>query len=122
MILAPISVGELLDKISILQIKSNHTKSEYVFKELNDLVSIAKENEIFSEEDVNNLLDVNQKLWDIENSLRQFEEKNVFDNDFVEFARLVYFYNDKRALIKKTINEKYNSYYKEVKCYGINYK
>jgi hypothetical protein len=47
MILAPISVGELLDKISILQIKSNHTKSEYVLRELNDLVSIAKENEIF---------------------------------------------------------------------------
>jgi hypothetical protein len=122
MILAPISVGELLDKISILQIKSNHTKSEYVLRELNDLVSIAKENEIFSEEDINNLLDVNQKLWDTENSLRQFEENNVFDNNFIEFARLVYFYNDKRASIKKTINEKYNSYYKEVKCYGINYK
>jgi len=113
----PISVGELLDKISILQIKSQYTDNSFVQKELEDLVKVAKENQIYSQDDIDCLLEVNQKLWNIEDELRLFEEKHLFNEDFVQLARFVYTYNDRRAEIKKQINQKYKSEYREVKCY-----
>jgi len=113
----PISVGELLDKISILSIKSQYTTSEYVKKELQELIQIARENNVYDEEYISQLLQVNQKLWKIEDDLRIFENKHIFDEDFIYLARLVYTYNDQRANIKKEINERYNSTYQEVKCY-----
>ena len=113
----PISVGELLDKISILQIKSQHINNSYVTKELDYLIEIAKENKVYNQEFLNQLLEVNSKLWTIEDTLREFEKKHVFDDEFIRNARLVYITNDKRAKIKKEINEKYNSEYQEVKCY-----
>ena len=113
----PISVGELLDKISILQIKSQYTDSSYVTQELKDLIQIAKENTVYDEEELQRLLEVNSKLWEIEDELRIAEKKFIFDDDFIHNARLVYVTNDKRASIKKEVNEKYNSQYQEVKCY-----
>jgi hypothetical protein len=117
-ITVPISVGELLDKISILQIKSMFTDNYYVFKELTDLTQIARDNNVYDEEELERLLKVNSKLWKIEDELRISENKFVFDDEFICNARLVYITNDKRAEIKKEINEKYNSAYQEVKIYS----
>lgn len=116
-IIIPISVGELLDKISILQIKSQYTGNSFVRKELEDLVKVAQKNEVYNKDDINSLLEVNQKLWNIEDDLRLFEKNNLFNEDFVQLARLVYTYNDQRSEIKKQINQKYKSEYQEVKCY-----
>jgi len=113
----PVSVGELLDKISILSIKSQFTSNEYVKKELQDLIEIAQKHEVHDESYISQLFTINHKLWDIEDKLRVFEKKHIFDEDFIQFARLVYTYNDQRASIKKEVNEKYNSTYQEVKCY-----
>lgn len=112
----PISVGELIDKITILQIKSKHTDSEYVRKELEDLQKIESTidyNIKLKEE----LYEINSKLWNVEDELRKKEQEKEFGLYFVELARDVYFLNDKRALIKKQINEEVGSYYQEVKCY-----
>jgi hypothetical protein len=113
----PISVGELLDKISILSIKSQHTSNEYVIKELKDLIKIAQEHQVYDASYVSQLLQVNRKLWRIEDDLRVLEKSNTFNQDFIELARSVYIINDERATIKKEINEKYISQYQEVKCY-----
>ena len=113
----PISIGELLDKISILSIKSQHTSNEYVTKELQDLIKIAQEHQVYDASYVSQLLSVNRKLWKIEDNLRLLEKSQIFNSQFIELARSVYIINDQRAIIKKEINEKYNSQYQEVKCY-----
>ena len=113
----PISIGELLDKISILSIKSQYTNNEYVKKELQDLIKIAPEHKVNDVSYVSQLLQVNRKLWKIEDDLRVLEKSNTFNQDFIELARSVYITNDERARIKKEINEKYKSQYQEVKCY-----
>ena len=118
----PVSVGELLDKISILQIKSQFTDNPYVVKEKEHLIQIAKENEVYNHDFLNQLLEVNKKLWDIEDKLRLIEKQQTDDRvfvfeDFIPLARSVYITNDIRAKIKKEINEKYKSEYREVKCY-----
>jgi hypothetical protein len=116
-IIIPVSVGELLDKISILKIKSQYTDNSYVFKELVDLIKIARDNNVYDENELERLFEINSKLWKIEDELRDLENKFVFDDEFICNARLVYITNDKRAEIKKEINEKYNSAYQEVKIY-----
>lgn len=115
---SPISVGELLDKISILQIKASKTDNSYVHKELKDLTTIAQANDVLREDYIGLLFEVNSKLWDVEDSLRQFEKRQEFTNEFIELARSVYITNDKRAAIKKEINNWYNSEYSEVKLYS----
>lgn len=116
-ILIPISVGELLDKISILEIKSRFTDNEYVTKELEDLNQIKNTLSQFTLEYMNELREVNLKLWKIEDELRELEKKQDFGKKFIELARSVYITNDKRAKIKKKINEETNSDYKEIKLY-----
>lgn len=113
----PVSVGELLDKISILSIKSQYTNNSYVIQELQELIKIAHEQQVYNSSYITQLLSINKKLWKIEDDLRIFEKKNIFDDEFISLARLVYKYNDQRALIKKNINEEYKSKYQEVKCY-----
>jgi predicted nucleic acid-binding protein len=113
----PISVGELLDKISILSIKSQYTTSDYVTKELQDLIEIAQEHQVYDASYVSQLLLINHKLWKIEDDLRILEKLQHFDATFIDLARSVYITNDQRAFIKKEINLKYNSLYQEVKCY-----
>jgi hypothetical protein len=113
----PISIGELLDKISILSIKSQYTDNSYVTKELQDLISIAKEHQVYDDSYVSQLLSTNLKLWKIEDDLRILEKSQDFGEEFIELARSVYKTNDLRASIKKEINEKYKSSYKEVKIH-----
>jgi len=113
----PVSVGELLDKISILEIKSLFTDNEYVLKELDELNLIKSTITQFTLEYMNELREVNQKLWKIEDELRELEKKQDFGERFIELARSVYITNDKRAEIKRKINDLYNSEYKEIKIY-----
>ena len=113
----PISIGELLDKISILSIKSQHTTNQYVSKELQDLIKIAQEHQVYDASYVSQLLSINHKLWKIEDDLRVLEKSKDFNETFIELARSVYITNDLRASIKKEINEKYKSSYKEVKIH-----
>lgn len=114
----PVSVGEYLDKLSILAIKANKikdpVKTEQVEYEYNALKFCT---EIFDNGYYNELLDVNTKLWDIEDALRQMEDNQDFSERFVELARKVYLLNDKRSMIKRRINEKYSSAINEVKSY-----
>lgn len=106
-----VSYGEILDKVSILIIKNqkinDKTKLLNVKKELNILQtvfqSIVKNNQNIQNL-YNQLIDINTKLWDTEDSIRAKEKKQLFDNEFINLARSVYILNDKRAKIKKEIN------------------
>ena len=119
----PISVGELLDKISILIIKKENIKDEkkliFIKKELSSLQQVLFKN---IEKDktksyLMQLIDINSKLWKIEDEIRNCERKKIFDQDFIELARSVYISNDKRSKIKLEINKKFNSQIVEVKSY-----
>ena len=123
-ILAEISAGELIDKITILEIKkekiSNKEKLVEVDKELISLnetlkKSINDESKILSFK--NDLKNINLKLWDIEDGKRSAEKNNKFDKKFIELARNVYKFNDERAKIKLAINNALGSNIKEVKSY-----
>ena len=118
---AQISIGELIDKITILKIKQNKMKGDQlknVNKELKSLETIVRNNHIDIDKDLfNNLQEINHSLWDIEDAIRLKEKKQEFDQDFIELARSVYVQNDKRSLIKKNINRKYNSHIIEEKSY-----
>ena len=123
-ILAEISAGELIDKITILEIKkekiSNKEKLVEVNKELISLnetlkKSINNESKISSFK--NDLKNINLKLWDIEDGKRSAEKNNKFDEKFIQLARNVYKFNDERAKIKLAINNAFGSNIKEVKSY-----
>ena len=120
-IYAPISIGELIDKITILKIKQtkmNGDQLKNVNKELISLENIVRNNKIDIDKDLfNSLKKVNDALWQIEDTIRLKEKKQEFDKDFVELARAVYIQNDKRSLMKKNINRKYNSEIIEEKSY-----
>jgi hypothetical protein len=113
----PISVGELIDKITILQIKFKHTDNQYIIKELNDLIEIAKDLQVYKQSYLNDLMEVNQSLWYIEDEIRIKEKNQEFDDRFIELARSVYKQNDLRAVIKRKINDETQSDYKEIKIY-----
>ena len=110
---APISIGELVDKITILEIKKNklkNSKLENVLKELNFLRELIEKNKIVITDDLfSQLKEINLSLWNIEDQIRIKEKKKEFDNSFIELARSVYFTNDKRSEIKKIINQMFNS-------------
>ena len=123
-ILAEISAGELIDKITILEIKkgkiSNKEKLAEVNKELISLnetlkKSINNESKISSFK--NDLKNINLKLWDIEDEKRSAEKNSKFDEKFIQLARNVYKFNDERAKIKLAINNALGSNIKEVKSY-----
>ena len=118
---AQISIGELIDKITILKIKQVKMKGdqlENVNKELKSLETIIKDYQIDVDKDLfDNLKKINYSLWEIEDSIRLKEKKQEFDKDFIELARSVYIQNDKRSLIKKNINRRYNSTIIEEKFY-----
>jgi len=114
----PVSVGEILDKITILLLKELYTQNEKVSKELNQLITIANDKEIYNSEFIVKLYNVNYTLWNVENSLREMEKKQDFSEEFITLARTVYQQNDLRAKIKREINEFYQSEIFEVKVYG----
>jgi hypothetical protein len=111
-----ISIGELLDRISILQIKSQHTSK--VQEELQTLRTLAESNDVYNDFFLEYLHEVNSKLWNIEDELRIHEKKKDFSDTFITRARQVYILNDKRAKIKREINEYYGSEQQEVKIYS----
>ena len=119
----PISLGELVDKISILMIKkkniSDSIKLQHVNKELEFLQKTLKK--YISEDKINEflikLVNINSKLWDIEDDIRECERKKLFDQTFIDLARSVYFTNDERAKVKNDINKTFGSELVEVKSY-----
>ena len=113
----PVSVGELLDKIYILEIKAFITDDEYIHKELNELNNIKSTLTQYTLEHEIQLKKINETLWKIEDKIRQKEKDKEFDNEFIELARSVYITNDERAELKRKINEETGSHYKEIKLY-----
>jgi hypothetical protein len=123
-ILAEISAGELIDKITILEIKKEKIIDENKLIEIEkELVSLNKTKEKFISNDSNilkfqtELKNINLKLWDIEDGKRSAEKENNFGERFVALARNVYKFNDERARIKLAINNTLGSNIKEVKSY-----
>jgi len=116
-----VSIGEIVDKLSILRIKKNNITDE------DKLVNIDKEydylyHKVFQElkidtSDFYEMIMVNEILWGVEDSIREKERNKEFDQDFIEMARSVYITNDRRAEIKKQINLKYGSLFVEEKSY-----
>ena len=122
-ILAEISIGELVDKLTILEIKlkkiGNKDSLENINKEYQSLKSIdlkgidqKKYQPLFNE-----LQSINEKLWDIENEKRSFEKNSNFGDKFIQVSRDVHFMNDKRAKVKQEINKTFGSNIEEVKEY-----
>jgi len=120
----PASIGELFDKITILEIKKlkikDKTKLKIVNQELTLLkkvVSTKKINRRKLTSTIKKLKNINLQLWNVEDKLRIFEKNKSFKKDFVNYARKVYHMNDKRAFLKNEINIKTNSLISEVKSY-----
>lgn len=125
MVTIPVSVGELIDKLSILRVKQTKITTP------EKLVHVNKEFELlynFSSVYLNNeeisklyfeLIETNTKLWDIEDELRILETRKSFNVDFIELARKVYFTNDERFRLKNEINKFTNSEIREVKEYVL---
>jgi len=116
----PTSLGELYDKYSILEIKTVNIKDDAklvnVTAELEKLKEVAKDYPI-SDDLYNELKSINEQLWVIEDDIRECERQKDFGDKFVELARSVYFTNDKRSDVKKTINVEYGSDIVEEKSY-----
>ena len=119
----PISLGELVDKISILIIKQKNIndkeKLSHVNKELdflqNTLIKYIKNEDI--KKYLDKLISINSDLWKIEDDIRDCERKKIFDQKFIELARNVYFTNDERSRVKSDINKNFGSELVEVKSY-----
>ena len=123
-ILVEVSVGELLDKISILEIKKEKIKDSEKLKFINDEYEVLKDqldknvkSDKKLEEFFNNLKKTNLKLWSIENDKRMCEKNSDFGEKFVKLSRDVHFLNDDRANIKLEINNHTGSKIKEIKEY-----
>jgi hypothetical protein len=123
MITIPVSVGELIDKLSILHIKqtkiTDPEKLEHINKEFELLYNFSSV--YLNNEEIiklyHELVDTNSKLWEIEDMLRVIETQKNFDSKFIELSRLVYKTNDNRFIIKNKINQLTNSEIREQKDY-----
>ena len=119
----PVSLGELIDKISILHIKNINIKDEEKLKLIREELELLNQtfNRHIKNNDIQNYLDslieINSKLWIIEDDIRDCERKKKFDQTFIDLARSVYFTNDKRSEVKLEINKKFGSKIIEVKSY-----
>ena len=119
----PVSLGELVDKISILHIKNINIKDEEKLKLIREELELLNQtlNKHIENNDIQNYLDslieINSKLWVIEDDIRDCERKKKFDQTFIDLARSVYFTNDKRSEVKLEINKKFGSKIIEVKSY-----
>lgn len=123
MIQIPVSVGELIDKLSILQVKrskiDDEKKLSFINNEFELLYNLSAEylNNMEIENLYHDLVDVNSSLWDVEDKLREYEKIQFFETHFVSLARQVYVTNDKRFELKNKINEISNSELREQKSY-----
>jgi len=123
MITIPVSIGELIDKLSILHVKkmkiSDPEKLVYVNKEFELLYNFSSD--YLNDEEItklyHKLVDTNSKLWEIEDTLRVIETEKNFDSKFIELSRSVYHTNDNRFKLKNEINERTSSEIREVKEY-----
>ena len=119
----PVSLGELLDKISILIIKEKNIvddQKQYYIKNELDSLNKTLENSISRsqvKEYIEKLIEINSKLWLIEDDIRDCERKKQFDQKFIDLARAIYITNDRRSEIKLEINKKFGSELVEVKSY-----
>ena len=119
----PVSLGELVDKISILHIKNINIKDEEKLKLIREELELLNQtlNKHIKKNDIQNYLDllieINSKLWAIEDDIRDCERNKKFDQTFIDLARSVYFTNDKRSEVKLEINKKFGSKIIEVKSY-----
>ena len=123
--LIPISWGELFDKITILEIKLKNVHEKNALnnvKKEHDKLRIIYENNFLENIRAKNLMhdlkQINQKLWKIEDNIRDKERNRTFDEEFIELARSVYLTNDKRSKIKRKINETFGSELIEEKLYA----
>ena len=123
-ILVEVSVGELFDKISILEIKKNKIKDKEKIKFINDEYNLLKEQmtkKVKTDENLDRLFeslkDINSKLWVIEDDKRLCEKNSDFSEKFIKLSRDIHFLNDKRASIKLEINNHTSSKIKEIKQY-----
>ena len=123
-ILVEVSIGELLDKISVLEIKKEKIKDPEKLKFINDEYNILNEqlkNNVKSDDKLNNLFkslkEINSKLWVIEDDKRLCEKNSDFGEKFIKLSRNVHFLNDDRAKIKLEINKHTKSKIKEIKEY-----
>jgi hypothetical protein len=127
MVTIPVSVGELIDKLSILHVKKikivNENKLSFINNEFELIYNMSSI--YFNNEEILNLyrelIDVNLKLWEVEDELRTIETTKNFDSHFIELARKVYYINDDRFSLKNKINELTNSEVREQKDY-VEYK
>jgi hypothetical protein len=123
MVSIPVSVGEMIDKLSILQVKkikvTDEDKLEFINKEFELLYNFSSEylNNLEIELIYSKLILVNTNLWDIEDKLRVLEKEKKFDSEFVASARKVYFTNDERFRLKNEINLLTSSEIREIKDY-----
>ena len=119
----PVSVGELVDKISILHIKNINIKDVEKIKFIKEELQLLNQtlykhvNRDDIQEYLEALIEINSKLWVIEDDIRDCERNKNFDQKFIELARSVYFTNDKRSDVKLDINKKFGSQIIEVKSY-----
>ena len=119
----PVSLGELVDKISILHIKNLNIKDSEKLKLVKEELLLLnktlddhiKRNDI--QQHLDSLIAINSKLWVIEDDIRDCERNKIFDQKFIDLARSVYFTNDKRSAVKLEINKKFGSKIIEVKSY-----
>lgn len=123
MINVPVSIGEMIDKLSILQVKKtkvqDEKKLEFINKEFELLYNLSSTflNNVEIEVIYHELVKVNSALWDVEDNLRIFESEKKFDDEFITLARKVYFTNDERFRLKNEINLISKSEIREVKDY-----
>ena len=123
--LIPVSWGELFDKITILQIKIENLQEKNALNNVkteHDQLNTIYNNNFLKDEIArvlfNDLKEINQKLWDIEDKIRDKEKSKKFDKEFIELGRNVYFTNDERSRIKRNINETFGSKIIEEKSYS----
>ena len=123
-IMAQVSAGELLDKLTILEIKASRISDVGKLKSINHELDVlsqtwqsAQPSNIDISSEIAELKKVNQSLWDIEDDIRTKESSKQFDNEFIELARSVYITNDQRAAIKHKLNMKLGSDIVEEKSY-----
>ena len=121
----PISWGELFDKITILQIKLEKLTSKNAlnnvgreFKQLHSILIKYFPNSIEAKQLEEELKQINQQLWDIEDNIRDKERNRSFDDEFIQLARSVYIINDERSRIKRKINVIFGSEFVEEKSYS----
>ena len=119
----PVSLGELVDKISILHIKNLNIKDSEKIKLVKEELSMLNKtlDDHINRNDIqphlDSLIAINTKLWIIEDDIRDCERNKIFDQKFIDLARSVYFTNDKRSEVKLEINKKFGSKIIEVKSY-----